>query len=239
MATAAVFLAPGVWRIPTTPFDVVNSFAFVEQDTSVTLVDAGTPFASRRLLDGLLSIGKHPRDIRRVVLTHSHYDHAGSAARIARGTGARVIVHSDDAPFARSGTPPTPDRRYVVTRLFGIPVNQAFPAMDVGEEVADGDVLPVAGGLRVVHTPGHTPGHMSLLHEPTGILVTGDTIMNVAGLRGLPAYVTHDFPMYQETRHVLGELEYSMAAFTHGPEIREQPREKIRAWLRARRVSQR
>ncbi len=202
----------------------------------MTLIDAGTPFASGRLLDGLRAMGKDPGDIRRIVLTHSHYDHAGSAARIAHGTGARVIVHAEDAAYARRGRPPTPDVRYVVTRLFGIPVNQAFPGVEVDEEIKDGDVLPIAGGLRVVHTPGHTPGHVSLLLESSGILITGDTILNVGGLRGLPAYVSHDFPLYQRTRHMLGELDYTMAAFTHGPEMRDRPRERIRAWLRKRPV---
>ena len=53
----------------------------------------------------------------------------------------------------------------------------------MGEELTDGQVLPVAGGLRVVHTPGHSPGHASYLHEQTGVLITGDAIFNVLGLR--------------------------------------------------------
>jgi glyoxylase-like metal-dependent hydrolase (beta-lactamase superfamily II) len=90
--------------------------------------------------------------------------------------------------------------------------------------------------MRVVHTPGHTPGHVSLIHERTSTLITGDTIMNVVGLRGLPAYVCHDFPLYQRTRHVLAELDYDVVAFTHGPEIRVAARERIRRWLARRAV---
>ena len=55
----------------------------------------------------------------------------------------------------------------------------------VGEELVDGQVLDVAGGLRVVHTPGHSPGHVSYLHEPSGVLVTGDAIFNVLGSLGV------------------------------------------------------
>lgn len=236
VSSPAVFIAPGLWRIPTTPFDVVNTYAVVEDDGSVTLIDAGTPFASRRIHEGLLAIDKHPRDVRRLVLTHSHYDHAGSAAHIATGTGARVIVHADDAPYTRAGKPPMPDGRFVSTRLLGLAVTQHFPGVEVDDEVKDGDLLQIGGGMTVVHTPGHTPGHVALLHRPTATLITGDTIMNVAGLRGLPAYVCHDFPMYQRTRHVLAELEYDIVAFTHGPEIRKGGREKIRRWLARRPV---
>jgi glyoxylase-like metal-dependent hydrolase (beta-lactamase superfamily II) len=219
------------------PFDVINSFAIVDPDGSVTLVDAGTPLAATRIHDGLRAIGKHPRDVRRLLLTHSHFDHAGSAARIARGTEAAVVVHADDAPFVRSGHPPAPDGRYVVTRLFGLAVTQAFPGVEVRQEVHDGEVLPIGGGTRVVHTPGHTPGHISLLHEESRTLITGDTIMNVAGLRGLPAYVCHDYPVYLRTRHLLAELDYDVAAFTHGPEMRIRARERIRDWLRRRPAS--
>ncbi|MGF1664302.1 MAG: MBL fold metallo-hydrolase [Kineosporiaceae bacterium] len=236
MATPAILVAPGLWRIPTVPFDVVNSYAVVEDDGSVTLIDAGTPYAARRIHHGLAAMGKHPRDVRRLVLTHSHFDHAGSAAHIVRGTGARVFVHADDAPYARAGKPPAPDSRYVATRLFGIPATQSFPGVEVDVEVGDGNLLPIGGGMRVVHTPGHTPGHVSLVHEPTATLITGDTIMNVVGLRGLPAYVCHDFPLYQRTRHVLAELDYDIAAFTHGPEIRHGARDRIRRWLARRAV---
>jgi glyoxylase-like metal-dependent hydrolase (beta-lactamase superfamily II) len=236
VASPAVFLAPGLWRIPTLPLDIVNTFAIVDEDGSVTLVDAGIPMAGRRIHEGLVAIGRHSRDVRRIILTHSHYDHAGSAGQIAQGTGARVIVHAEDAPFARAGKPPEPDGRFVATRLFGIAVTQPFPAVEVSDEVKDGDVLPIGGGLRVVHTPGHTPGHVSLLHEESRTLITGDTIMNVAGLRGLPAYVCHDYPLYQRTRHLLGELDYDVAAFTHGPEMRVKARERIRDWLRRRPV---
>lgn len=230
--TPVVFIAPGLWRIPTMPYDIVNTYALVEDDGSVTLVDAGTPFAGQRIHDGLLAIGKHPHDVRALVLTHGHYDHAGSARRISQGTGARVLVHEDDAPFVRIGRPPSPDRRYMSTLLFGIPVTRPFPAVEVSEEFADGDLLPFGGGLRVIHTPGHTPGHVSLLHEASSTLITGDTIMNVAGLRGIPPYVAHDFPLYRRTRHALAELDYTIAAFTHGPELTDRAREQIRGWLR-------
>jgi glyoxylase-like metal-dependent hydrolase (beta-lactamase superfamily II) len=106
-----------------------------------------------------------------------------------------------------------------------------FPAVIVGEEFQDGDVLPVAGGLRVLHTPGHTPGHVALLHEATGTLVTGDSIWNVRKFSfGVRAFCT-DIKLNQQTAHVLGELDYQVAAFTHGPHVADQAREKVRGFL--------
>lgn len=80
----AVQVAPGVWRIPTVGRDYVNSFALVEDDGSVTLVDTGLAKAPPRLVAGLEAMGKRPRDVTRILLTHVHPDHAGGAAEMSR-----------------------------------------------------------------------------------------------------------------------------------------------------------
>jgi glyoxylase-like metal-dependent hydrolase (beta-lactamase superfamily II) len=85
--------------------------------------------------------------------------------------------------------------------------------------------------LRIVRTPGHSPGHVSLLHEPTRVLVTGDALFNVLGVRWPVRAFCSDFRMTQQTAYVLGELEYDVAAFTHGPQITERAREQVRGFL--------
>jgi glyoxylase-like metal-dependent hydrolase (beta-lactamase superfamily II) len=104
------------------------------------------------------------RPVTAIVLTHCHFDHLAAAAGLAEKTGAPLLAHSLDAPFvsdrvgtgaalfAMEGTAPSPDR-----------------------ELEDGDVIQGAGfELEVVHTPGHTPGSISLLSE--GRLFSGDLI---------------------------------------------------------------
>jgi glyoxylase-like metal-dependent hydrolase (beta-lactamase superfamily II) len=108
-----------------------------------------------------------------------------------------------------------------------------FEPFEPGPALHDGEVLPVAGGLRVVHTPGHSPGHVALLHEPSGVLVTGDSIFNVLRLRLSPKSLCADFQLTRQTAHRLGELDYDVAAFTHGTEIRDNAREQVRGFLRA------
>lgn len=106
-----------------------------------------------------------------------------------------------------------------------------WPPIVVAEEFADGDVLPIAGGLRVVHTPGHTPGHVALLSEPTGVLITGDSIWNVRKMSfGVKAFCS-DIVLNRQTAHVLGELDYEVAEFTHGPHVADRAREKVRSYL--------
>jgi glyoxylase-like metal-dependent hydrolase (beta-lactamase superfamily II) len=231
----AIALGPRVWRIPTAG-DFINSFAFEEADGSVTLVDTGVRRADRRIVAGLAAIGKHPQDVQQIILTHAHSDHAGSAAALLPQTRADgTVVHAEDAEFVEAGRPaPATGFGQILQRL---PM-QGFAPVPVSQQVVDGEFLDVAGGLQVHHTPGHTPGHMSLLHEPSGVLITGDAIFNMTGRMTWPfkAFCS-DFPLTRQTAAALADLDYRVAAFTHGPHIDQQARERVRGFLRRKGVA--
>ncbi len=224
MSGRAVPLADGVWRIPTSVGDFVNAVALRDADGSVTLVDPGLRlwFARRKLRAGLASIGVAPADVRRVVVTHAHVDHVGGLASLVADSGAEVHAHEREAVYLRDGRTPRMQR--------GKP--GSFPPVTVAEEFLDGSLLP--GGLRVLHTPGHTPGHVSLLHEPSGVLITGDALFNVRGLRYCPGMLCTDPALNRKSADVLGDLDFEVVAFMHGPEIRQGAREAVRAFLRGR-----
>jgi glyoxylase-like metal-dependent hydrolase (beta-lactamase superfamily II) len=194
--------------------------------------------APKKIVAALASIGKHPRDVQRIVLTHAHFDHAGGAARTVEETSASgVDVHADDAGYVRTGTRPPGDVASTAGRLLARAPWGDFTATPVAEELLDGQVLDIAGGVRVLHTPGHTPGHVSLLHASSGVLITGDSIFNMNARMSWPTKaVCTSFRRNVETAHVLGEVEYAVAAFTHGPEIRDNAREQVRDFLRRART---
>jgi glyoxylase-like metal-dependent hydrolase (beta-lactamase superfamily II) len=231
-SSPVVALAPGVWRMRLVG-DWVNGFVLRDDDGQVTLVDFGLRSSPRRVAAALAAIGSGAPDVTRLLLTHAHPDHAGGAAEVARRTGRLVDVHEDDAPFAASGTAPPRDQSLLLGRLLGRLPGGGFEPVPLGATFTDGEVLDVAGGLRVVHTPGHSPGHVSLLHEPSGVLITGDAIFNVLGVRWPVKAFCTDVALTTRTAHRLAELDYVVAAFTHGPEIRERPREAIRRFLAA------
>lgn len=229
---AAVLLAPGVWRIPLLG-DFVNGFMFRDDDGQVTLVDMGLKRSGATVMAALASIGSGPSDVTRLMLTHAHPDHAGGAAHVARETGRGIGIHEGDAQAARTGfSPPRDDTLRLgrlANRLGG--GRKDFEPLAIAETFADGQVVPVAGGLEVIHTPGHSPGHAAYLHRSSGVLITGDSIFNVHGLRWPIKALCTNFRLTTQTAHRLAELDYTTAAFTHGPELRVNPREEIRRFL--------
>lgn len=183
----------------------------------MTLVDTGLPGAPRRVLAGLASIGREPSDVRRIVVTHAHPDHAGGAAALAAATGAPVAVHGDDVSFALAGAGPRfdPSTRggQIVARLG----KGTFPPVAVAEELVDDQVLD--DGLHVFATAGHTPGHVALLHGPSGVLVVGDALMNVGRMRVSPAALCYDARRCRETVRRLADVDHAVLAFSHGPAV--------------------
>jgi glyoxylase-like metal-dependent hydrolase (beta-lactamase superfamily II) len=225
-------LADGVWRIPTAPADLVNSYAVRDPDGSVILVDAGLRRAGGKILTALAGIGIRPEEVSRVVLTHAHFDHARGLPALLDATNAEVLSHERDSVYLRDGRSPRTEKATGPYRLVGWFPPRGLPKVVVAEEFQHDSLLP--GGLRVIHTPGHTPGHVSLLHEPSGVLITGDAVFNVRGLRWPLPFLCTDFSVNRRSADLLGELDYEVAAFTHGPEIRDKAREAVRAFLRNR-----
>ena len=233
---AAVQVADGVWRIPTAPADFINSYLIAGADGSLVLVDAGTRRAPATLLAALAQLGRQPGDVTHLLLTHAHNDHAGGANAVAEATGSEVAAHEREAVYLREGRMPRPDPSTRGGRLLARLPGRAtgFARVDVGTAFADGDVLPVAGGVQVVHTPGHTPGHCSFLHPSSGVLVTGDAIFNVRGLRWSFAGSCTDVTLSRTSAQRLGELDYDVAGFTHGPHVAQDARASVRAFLAGR-----
>lgn len=229
---AAIEMTPGVFRFPTLG-DFINTIAFLEDDGSVTLVDCGLKKAPPKIVEGLRAMGKVPSDVQRIVLTHAHNDHAGGAAEMVRRSGLDgVAAHEADAEFVEAGTGPPLDTSIISGKVLSRTGSGGFKATPVTERLVDGQLLDVAGGLTVHHTPGHSPGHISLKHESTGLLITGDAIFNMLRMTWPVAAFCTDHKLNQKSARVLGELEYDVVAFTHGPHISTNARETVRGFLK-------
>lgn len=231
---AAVQIGAGVWRIPTAPADLVNSFLFAGADGSLVLLDAGTRTAPRTVLAALDGLGKRREDLTHLLLSHAHNDHAGGAKAVVEATGSAVWAHEREAVYLREGRMPRPDTATRAGRLLARAPGTGFAPVDVADTFTDGAVLPVGGGLTVVHTPGHTPGHCSFLHEASGVLVTGDALFNVRGLRYSLSWSCTDVRLSRASAARLGELDFAVAGFTHGAHVATGAQAAVRAFLAGR-----
>jgi glyoxylase-like metal-dependent hydrolase (beta-lactamase superfamily II) len=232
----AVQVADGVWRIPTAPADFVNSYLLEGDDGTLTLVDAGTRTAPRTILAALSQLGKQPGDVTHLLLSHAHNDHTGGARKVVEATGSAVHTHEREAVYVREGRMPQPDTSTRGGRLLArLPGSvKGFAKVGVDGTFEDGDVLPLAGGIQVVHTPGHTPGHCSFLHPSSGVLITADAIFNVRGLRYSFKSSCTDVRRSRESAQRLGELDFEVAGFTHGAHVATGARAAVRAFLAGR-----
>jgi glyoxylase-like metal-dependent hydrolase (beta-lactamase superfamily II) len=232
----AVQVADGVWRLPTAPADLVNSYLLAGDDGTLVLLDAGTRSAPRRLLAALAGLGRAPEDVTHLLLSHAHNDHAGGAKAVQEATSSAVVTHEREAVYVREGRVPRPDRSTWGGRLLGRLPRRAsgFRAVAVTSTFVDGEVLPLAGGLEVVHTPGHTPGHCSFLHPSSGVLLTGDALFNVRRISYSIKGPCTDVRMSRSSAARLGELEFAVAGFTHGPHVSDGAQSAVRAFLAGR-----
>lgn len=190
---------PGLWSIPVpipdNPMRYTLAYAFVE-NSGVLLVDPGWdgPESRRLLTEGLARAGATPADVTGIVLTHIHPDHHGMTGWLREQSGGWVGMHPLEAATLpgrawRDGRHPGIDPVWL--RRQGVPEEEiaglsvsvdrldALLAMaQPDRDLEDGDRLPLADrSVRVVWTPGHTPGHLCLHDAEAGILLTGDHLL--------------------------------------------------------------
>ncbi|MET8615436.1 MBL fold metallo-hydrolase [Streptomyces misionensis] len=180
--------APGIVRIPTRG-DGDNCF-LIEEDDGLTLVDVGWKNAPTVIRQAVETAGRTLTDISRIVITHAHPDHVrGLAELVARTGGADVFIHELEERWLATGRVPRHGRSGALGRAIDhLPLLHWQPVA-ASRTVTDGESI---GSLRVIHTPGHSPGHIVLLHEPTRTLLVGDAVFHRGKLALGPAALAAD-----------------------------------------------
>lgn len=178
----------------------------LDTETGVVIVDTGFGKAAPLVMQKLRELKRAPRDVRLIVLTHAHVDHAGSAAALRRLTGAPLALHRADAPKARAGKHNMPNGRgptgKVLEHTFnGLRLKFRFEAFEPDLLLDEGDTLRDFGlNARVVHTPGHTLGSLSLL-LPEHVMFVGDAIINQFRV-AMPLYGEDTTQAYDSLRRI-------------------------------------
>ncbi|OMF64304.1 MBL fold metallo-hydrolase [Paenibacillus sp. FSL R5-0766] len=141
----------------------------------VVLIDTGFPGQYDDLHIALEKIGVPISRLKAVILTHQDVDHIGCLPEILKACGSQIKIyaHALDKPYIEGQLPLLKDGHL-----------EHPPMGKVDTTVTDGQELPFCGGIRVIHTPGHTPGHISLYMMDSKTLIAGDSMFSVDGMLG-------------------------------------------------------
>ena len=182
---------------------LVSAHLLVDEE-GLTLIDTGLWGVAAELRRAIKELGRHPGELRAVVLTHGHLDHAAGAAEIQAWSGARVWLHAADREHLAQRVPYAGAARVCGALEWTGARAGRYRAPRVDEELRDGGVLPFWGGLRVRHLPGHTPGHCALVSERTGLVFAGDLFASYAwSVHAPPGFLCRDPARARESLRVL------------------------------------
>jgi hydroxyacylglutathione hydrolase len=174
-------------------------YCYLIKEEGLILVDAGFPNQEKKFLKELKSLSIEPGDISLILLTHGHYDHIGSANEIKRLTGGKVAVNHREKDWVESALKMLPPSVGLLGKVWGVLIKMissrmSFPGTPVDLVLEDEDFSLESYGIhgKVIYTPGHSSGSMSLVLD-TGDAFVGDLVMN-----GLPMRIGYGMPIFAE-----------------------------------------
>jgi glyoxylase-like metal-dependent hydrolase (beta-lactamase superfamily II) len=193
-------------------------------ESELALIDCGYARSVPRIRRAIEAAGRQPATLRRVAITHGHPDHAGGARELALA-GAEILIHPADGERLRTGwrdAVASPSRGHLFAAM--------TPEPPHFHPIEDGDVLPMLGGLRVIHTPGHTPGSVCLYGARDRILFVGDALQRRLGRTGFAsALYSDDSALAKRSMKRLAELDVRTIVFSHYAALEEGAAETLAA----------
>ena len=224
--TAPELIAPGVYRVDAIRFSNMISVLLLENDDGWTLVDTGTKNSVGRIRDALGELGAGPEGLKRIFLTHQHDDHTGGLPGLLEwAPHAEVGASPHEAEVVSGRREKDPFANPVLRRLTR---NVKLPTAPVGQVLREGDLV---GGFRIIATPGHTPGHVSLLRDGDGLLFTADAFGRMPRkLRvGVRKTLCVDPALAKRSAEKMLAEELETVVFAHGKTLRKGAKETLRA----------
>lgn len=207
----------------------------LRDEDGYTLVDTGMIGQFAELESTLEGMNASLSDIKRVIVTHQDIDHIGNLGALLDAIpGLEVWAHADEIPYLTGAQPLikfTPERRAMLPAPILALADQLLmqlPEINISRTLADGDILPLQGGTQVIHTPGHTPGHLCLYFGEQQFLLAADELRVVDDeLVGPAPPATPDMPEALRSLKKLTGLKLDKVLCYHGGEYTKEPEQRI------------
>lgn len=204
----------------------------IQSGNELILIDTGSAGDETKIQEALAQINRSIKELTAIVVTHCHADHAGSLAALQRETEAPTFMHPIDADRVEAGDVMRPMKaspgilNRILFRLFIAPAPKTIEKGVIDHRVNDREVLDLAGGLRVVHTPGHSAGQIGLYWEKGSTLFAADAVMNQPNLKYMLGYEDLETGKRSATR--LTKYDFETACFGHGRPIVRDASQRFR-----------
>ena len=207
-------------------------FYSIPGSNDFVLIDAGMPKSAEEIISVAEKRFGENAKAKAIILTHGHFDHVGAIIELVEHWQVPVFAHKLELPYL-TGLKDYPEPDPTVDSGLVAKMSPMFPneAIDLGDAVqelpSDGSV-PFMEGFKWIHTPGHTPGHVSFFRERDGALIAGDAFVTVKQeslykvftqekeVNGPPKYLTPDWEAAFESVKKLAELKPAIAITGHG-----------------------
>lgn len=202
-----------------------NVYLLIEGE-ELMVIDTGLPNNAEKILRYVNKMNWQSSKISTILLTHCHIDHVGSAYQLRKLTDAKVAVHQEDADYVtKKKTQPGPKGATgLLFRAFSRFVK--FTPVQPDIMLKENDKV---GRLVVVHTPGHTPGSISLYDPVKKVLFVGDAIRFTGGkISGPPERFTPDVRQATQSIKKISEMDFDIMLSGHGEPLRPNASSRIK-----------
>ena len=205
-------------------FTRVGRSFLVEHRGVLSLVDAGTEKDPPRILRALEKLGRKPEDVKQILISHGHGDHAGGAKEMHELTGAPVFAGAGDRDVI-AGRAPYPPAMAIWARALYTNRLKDYPRFEIDHAL--NDRTEVEGGLEMIPAPGHTDGHMAVWAPDLKALFLGDSVWHITDLRETWKAFNPDPEANHETVRRLADLPSQSLWFGHGRTIQRDGRRRL------------
>ncbi|MDO7908611.1 MBL fold metallo-hydrolase [Paenibacillus sp. JX-17] len=225
-----------ILKVPMGPDHYIHPVV-IEDPDGLTLVDTGMLGEASFLEEAMTKAGLDLSRLKRILITHQDIDHIGNVTVLAdQFPEVEIFVHRDDVA-AVTGLEPsikfTPERISKMPQPMQDTANQFISKLShlhIARVLEDGDRLPYGGGLEVIHTPGHTPGHISLYFPSQRLVLAADAMRVIDGeLVGPAEALTPDMNLAIESLTKLAALPVEQILCYHGGLYSREPQARIAA----------